>query len=419
MHGTQTGTETQTETVPLSYSGDVSAPEVSPVVDHVAAASTRDGTGVDFPTARHYGRPLVEQTRIDEGAAGVADGWDRTALLVSGPEARSWLNGFISQKIDAALPGTSTDGLLLDAQGRVEQDFGVIIADRSGGDAGAGPVVLLDIATDRADGFEEFLGRMVFWAQVEITRPDLSRLSVLGGQDFPGPGLGGRSTPVSPLAEFWRTRTTSRIPVTDLWVPRSDHLRVWDALTASGAVPTGGTAVDAWRIRDRRPVLGVDTDDRLIPHEVPAFIGDPGREATHLADADAAPSRSSVHLNKGCYRGQETVSRVHNLGRPPRLLVLLQLDGSAGRLPTVGAPVTLGDRTVGKVGSTVQDADYGPVALALVKRTVVEAAAESRTGGPAATLRADGIDAAIDRDDLQVDTSERPGRAAVNRLRGR
>ena len=182
-----------------------------------------------------------------------------------------------------------------------------------------------------------------------------------------------------------------------------------------GAGPTGGAAVDAWRGRDRRPVLGVDTDDRLIPHEVPAWIGAGIDGATRLADATDGPTESAVHLNKGCYRGQETVSRVHNLGRPPRLLVLLQLDGSAGRLPDLGADVTAGGRTVGRMGTPVQDADYGPVALALVKRAVVEAVAE----GTAPPLQVDGVDAAIDRDDLHVDKTVRPGRAAVNKLKGR
>lgn len=391
----------------------VSATEVSPIVAHVAAASTQDGSGVESVTARHYGAPLVEQTRVDEGAVGLADGWDRVALLVTGEEARGWLNGFISQKVDAAAPGTATDGLLLDAQGRVEQAFGISVVEVDGF-----PAVVLDVAADHADSLEDFLRKMVFWAQVEITRPHLTRLSLLGREadpDFPGPGRAGTTTPLSAHARFWRTRVTSGVPVTDLWVPREDLTVVWDALVGTGAHPTGGAAVDAWRLRDRRPVLGVDTDERLIPHEVPFWIGTGIDGATHLADAAEGPTNAAVHLNKGCYRGQETVSRVHNLGRPPRLLVLLQLDGSAGRLPETGADVTAGGRTVGRVGTPVQDADYGPVALALVKRAVVEAVTE----GTAPPLQADGVDAAIDRDDLHVDRSVRPGRAAVNRLRGR
>ncbi|WP_297003992.1 folate-binding protein YgfZ [uncultured Corynebacterium sp.] len=391
----------------------MSAPEISPIVAHVSAASTQDGSGVGSVTARHYGAPLVEQTRVDEGAAGLADGWDRVALLVTGEEARSWLNGFISQKVDAAAPGTATDGLLLDARGRVEQEFGICVVDVDGM-----PAVILDVAAGHADALEDFLRRMVFWAKVEIHRTDLTRLSLMGRDadaGFPGPGRAGTTTPLAPSAQFWRTRVTSGVPVTDLWVPRAAVVGVWDSLVAAGARATGGAAVDAWRLRDRHPVPGVDTDDRLIPHEVPFWIGTGIRGATRLADDSAGPSDGAVHLNKGCYRGQETVSRVHNLGRPPRLLVLLQLDGSAGRLPETGSAVTAGGRTVGRVGTPVQDADYGPVALALVKRAVVEAVAE----GSAPPLSADGVDAAIDPDDLHVDHTVSPGRAAVDRLRGR
>lgn len=399
----------------------VSVPEVSPIVAHVAAASTRDGTGVESVTARHYGAPLVEQSRVDEGATGLVDGWDRVALTVTGAAARGWLNDFISQKIDAAAPGTATDGLLLDARGRIEQAFGISVVTPDNVDAehsGAGdgdPVVVLDVAADRADDLEGFLRRMVFWSGVEIDRPALARLSVLRPDGFPGTGAAGTSGAPHPLVVFWRTRQTSGIPVTDLWVPRERVTGVWDDLVSAGAVPTGGTAVDAWRLRDRVPVLGVDTDERVIPHEVPAFIGPESGEATRLADAQDGPTSSSVHLNKGCYRGQETVSRVHNLGQPPRLLVLLQLDGSTGTLPEVGSSVTAGGRTVGRTGAPVHDADYGPVVLALVKRAVVEAAA----AGTAPPLQADGVDAAIDPDDLQFRRSEKPGRLAVDRLRGK
>jgi folate-binding Fe-S cluster repair protein YgfZ len=76
-----------------------------------------------------------------------------------------------------------------------------------------------------------------------------------------------------------------------------------------------------------------------------------------------------VHLDKGCYRGQETVARVHNLGRPPRRLVLLHLDGTQEELPPPHSPVELDGRAVGFLGTAVQHAELGPIALAVVKRT--------------------------------------------------
>ena len=145
-----------------------------------------------------------------------------------------------------------------------------------------------------------------------------------------------------------------------------------------------------------RPRLGVDTDERTIPHEV-GWIGGPGMGA--------------VHLDKGCYRGQETVARVHNLGKPPRMLVLLHLDGSADR-PATGDPVLAGGRTVGRLGTVVDHVDLGPVALALLKRGL-PADTELATGDQAA------VAAAIDADSLPPAEEVGAGRLAVDRLRGR
>lgn len=390
----------------------------SPLVGQVPGASTDDGTVSGGSTARHYGRPLVEQTVVDEGGTGVIDGWDHTALTVAGPDAATWLNGFISQKVDAMSVGSATDALILDPQGRVEHAFGIARVDDD--------IFLLDSPGDAdATALQDFLTRMVFWSQVEVTAPAVSLLRVVNppSEDSApaAPDAAGTGTPdgLAGTARFWRTGTLGGHPVTDLWVGDETLTDTWDALVAAGAQPVGGWAADALRIRDRRPLLGVDTDERLIPHEVPVFIGrdTAGSGATQLARADDGPTASAVHLNKGCYRGQETVSRVQNLGRPPRQLVVLQVDGSADHLPEVGSVVTAGGRTVGRVGRTVQDADEGPVALGLVKRQVIEKLAADPSTTPA--LTADGVDVAVDPDDIVVDDSVRPGRAAVDRLRGK
>jgi folate-binding protein YgfZ len=130
-------------------------------------------------------------------------------------------------------------------------------------------------------------------------------------------------------------------------------------------VLAGIWAYEALRIAAHRPRFGLDTDHRTIPHEV-GWI-------------DVA-----VHLNKGCYRGQETVARVHNLGHPPRRLVFLHLDGSEDRLPAHGDRVVADGADVGFTGSAARHYELGPIALALVKRTVPVDA----------TLLADGIPAA-------------------------
>jgi folate-binding protein YgfZ len=129
--------------------------------------------------------------------------------------------------------------------------------------------------------------------------------------------------------------------------------------------PTGLWAFEALRLEAWRPRLGFETDHRTIPHEVDWL-------------------RTAVHLQKGCYRGQETVARVHNLGRPPRRLVMLHLDGTENRLPAAGTDLLLDGRTVGRVGSSARHYELGPIGLALVKRNVPLDATLDADGMPAA-----------------------------------
>ena len=160
-----------------------------------------------------------------------------------------------------------------------------------------------------------------------------------------------------------------------LWTP--EQLAAWSGPLA------GVLAHEALRVEARRPRLGLDTDHRTLPHEV-----------GWLARA--------VHLDKGCYRGQETVARVYNLGRPPRRLVLLHLDGSDSELPAAGSPVLLGEREVGRCGTSARHHELGPVALALVKRQVPDDAA----------LVVGGVAAAVDPAPAD-DVPESPARAAA------
>jgi tRNA-modifying protein YgfZ len=153
---------------------------------------------------------------------------------------------------------------------------------------------------------------------------------------------------------------------TDLIVRREQMLSAAARLADHGAVLAGTWAYEALRIASHRPRFGLDTDHRTIPHEV-GWI------------------ETAVHLSKGCYRGQETVARVHNLGHPPRRLVFLHLDGSEDRLPAHGDPVTLPEDGgyIGFVGSAARHYELGPIALALVKRTVPVEATLLAAGLPA------------------------------------
>jgi hypothetical protein len=151
----------------------------------------------------------------------------------------------------------------------------------------------------------------------------------------------------------------------DLIVARDQLAGAAGELAGRGAAAAGMWAFEALRIAAHVPRLGLDTDHRTIPHEV-GWI-------------DAA-----VALDKGCYRGQETVARVHNLGHPPRRLVFLSLDGSEDRLPGHGDPVELDGATIGFTGSAARHYELGPIGLALVKRTVAVDATLLAGGVPAA-----------------------------------
>jgi folate-binding protein YgfZ len=208
-----------------------------------------------------------------------------------------------------------------------------------------GTAVLAHVEPGTAEALVEFLRRMQFLLRVEVEDVTSSYAVVFSG--------GGFSL-----------------------VPRA-------SLDAVEGPVAGLLAYEALRVAARRPRLGFDTDHRTIPHEV-------GWLAT------------AVHLDKGCYRGQETVARVWNLGRPPRRLVLLHLDGSDSELPAVGSAVSMDGRDVGRVGTAARHHELGPIALALVKRQVPDDA----------VLTAGGVPAAIDAEASDA-VPESPARAAA------
>jgi hypothetical protein len=148
-------------------------------------------------------------------------------------------------------------------------------------------------------------------------------------------------------------------------VPRARLADEISGLVAAGAAAAGLWAYEAKRVEAQRPRLRFETDHRTIPHEV-GWIG------------------TAVHLDKGCYRGQETVARVQNLGRPPRRLVLLHLAGESDLLPDVGTSVELDGRSVGFLGTAVQHHELGPVALAVIKRSIPDDAELTVAGSSAA-----------------------------------
>ncbi|MCV7194065.1 CAF17-like 4Fe-4S cluster assembly/insertion protein YgfZ [Mycolicibacterium brumae] len=347
-------------------------------------------SGPDAGAVWHYGDPLGEQ-RAAEVAAVVVDRSHRGVISISGADRRSWLHSLTTQHITELPDGLSTENLSLDGQGRVEDHW--VQTELDG-------VSYLDTEPWRAEPLLTYLQRMVFWADALPEKSDLAVLSLIGPK-LTGPavlaavGVDALPEPMTAVAlpgGGFARRMPGDPPELDLLIPRADVDARLAALRQAGVRPAGLWAYEAHRVAALRPRLGVDTDERTIPHEA-GWIGGPGLGA--------------VHLDKGCYRGQETVARVHNLGRPPRMLVLLHLDGSADR-PQTGDPVTAGGRTVGRLGTVVEHVDDGPVALALIKR-----------GIPADTelLAGDGVTARIDADSMPPEDTPGAGRAAVDRLR--
>lgn len=345
--------------------GGMAPPQVrsqSPLLALPGAVAAR---GIDEGIAWHYGDPVAEQRAAETGAA-LFDRSNRELITVTGEDRLTWLHTLTSQHLSELADGSTTEALVLSPTGHVEHH--AVVTHHEG-------TVYLDTEPGAGAALAGYLDGMRFWSKVEVTPgADLAILTVAGPRaaaTVADAGFGGF------------TRVTD--DGVELVVPRADLGATAGRLRAAGAVPAGSWAADALRIPTRRPRWGVDTDEKTIPNEVSWL-------------------RTAVHLNKGCYRGQETVARVHNLGRPPRRLVMLNLDGSAGTLPETGEPVTTGaGRAVGRLGTVAQHHELGPIALALVKRAVE----------PGMPLLAGAIDAAVDPDDAGDATDTAP-RSAID-----
>ncbi|MFI9006976.1 YgfZ/GcvT domain-containing protein [Actinosynnema sp. NPDC053489] len=320
----------------------------SPLLSAPGAVAPFEGAP-DQGVPWHFGDPFAEQRAAVRSAA-VFDRSHRAVIAVPGEDRLTWLHSLTSQHFTVLGEGEGTEALILDVQGRVEHH--VVVAN-------VGGVAYLDTEASRAGELLAYLTKMVFWSKVE-PRDATAELAVLTlvGPDVPGvfaalelPLPGGPHGVVAVGGGFARRTPWPGGGAVDLVVPRGELADWWSRLTGAGARAAGSWAFEALRVESLRPRLGVDTDEKTIPHEV-NWIGE------------------AVHLDKGCYRGQETVSKVHNVGRPPRRMLLLHLDGSREVQPETGDPVLVDDRVVGRVGSVALHHELGTVVLALVKRSV-------------------------------------------------
>jgi folate-binding protein YgfZ len=294
----------------------------------------------------HYGNPLGEQKRLAAGEA-IVDLSDRAVLTVTGEDRLTWLDSLTSQSIAKLGAGESAETLLLDPTGRLEYDIRML-------DDGVSTWLLLEAA--EAVGLHAWLNRMVFMLRVEVVdrSADFATIGTLGTPQFDAAAPNG-----VPLVwhDPWVAVQRGGHQYSLVAEHPSSGWTYSEILVERASVPelvahpvAGTLALEALRIAAWRPRLATEADERTIPHELDWL-------------------RSAVHLTKGCYRGQETIAKVHNLGHPPRRLVLLHLDGSESVLPTHGDAVLMGDVEVGQVTSAALHYELGPIALAVVKRS--------------------------------------------------
>ncbi len=293
----------------------------------------------DESIAWHFGDPHREQRLLVEGI-GIVDISNRGVVTVTGPDRLTWLHTLTTQHLENLQPHESALVLILSPHGHVEHELHLV-------DDGETSWLIVEPGT--ADSLEKYLKSMQFMLRVEITNVTSQFAAVwepiaevdplhptwLVPEPFAGRGLRGREVIIA------RADLNSRLE--------------------KAPAQSGSWALEALRVAAAMPRMGAETDHKTLPHEV-GWIG------------------SAVHLQKGCYRGQETVARVQNLGKPPRRLVLLHLDGSAEILPGHGARVFAEDKEVGWVGTGARHYELGPVATAIVKRNVpIEAILTIRT----------------------------------------
>ena len=285
--------------------------------------------GPDKGAVWHFGEPVKEQRALEVGTAW-ADLSHHNVVAVSGADRLKWLHDLTTQFVSDLQPGAWMPNMILDAKGHIEFQFNLV-------DDGTSTFLVLD--PGYSEQLIEYLTKMKFMLRVEV-RDATSEYAVLRAPGAPT-AIGG------PFA----------------LVPRNE---VEEMKKTFGGVATqvGTWAMDAERVAAHRPRIGFETDHKSIPNEIGVLNG-------------------AVHMKKGCYRGQETVAKIYNLGNPPRRLVMLHLDGSDVGFPAVGTKIENDGIVVGFIGTVARHHELGTIALAIVKRNTPIDATLSVDGVPA------------------------------------
>ncbi len=271
----------------------------------------------------HFGNPLLEQRMLEQGSAYVHR-TDQEVLRLSGKDARSWLHALVSQDILNLEDGDSTEALLLDPQGRIEQQLKIVREQDE---------LLLIVSKAKTQSLIDWLSKMRFRSQVQIDRTELSVFGVFGKAS----------------GTVWRDAFSTENTFSVSYNHQRKSFSYFEIISQNPPelAPAGLSAYAALRIFAGRPEIS-DVDDKSLPHEFDWLL-------------------SAVHLSKGCYRGQESVAKVHNLGHPPRRLVILHLS-NGDELANSSDKVFYQDKEVGKVLAGALHFEAGSIALALVNR---------------------------------------------------
>jgi tRNA-modifying protein YgfZ len=272
----------------------------------------------------HFGNLLLEQRKLLAGDAFV-ERTDQAVIRVSGTDAKTWLHSLLSQDILNLEARDSTEALLLSPQGQIEHQIKIYLDEQD--------ALLLITAETRVDSLISWLEKMKFRSKVIIERTALRTFGVFSS--FEG--------------QIWVDHFSIPKPTSVSYNPNRASFSYFEIISESAPdlEPAGILAYHALRIAAGRPEIN-DTDEKALPHEFDWLS-------------------SAVHLSKGCYRGQETVSKVHNLGHPPRRLALLNLE-TGDDLANKDDLVFYGDKQVGKIVASALHFERGSIALALLSR---------------------------------------------------
>lgn len=296
-------------------------------------------------STEHFGNPLLEQRKLLEQLAYVERS-DQTVIEIEGPDALSWLHSLTSQNILNLLPGDSTETLLLSPNGHIEHQLKLIITE-------TGALVIVNQL--KVEELLGWLGKMRFRSKVEVrVREDLNCY--------------GSFKDLSGIGPTWQDPWSIESAASVSYNPDRKEFRWFELVseTAPDMERAGLMAYHALRIAAGRPEV-LDVDERSLPHEFDWL-------------------NSAVHLSKGCYRGQETVSKVHNLGHPPRRLAILNLE-QGDMIASPGDEISYQEKVVGKVVAAGLHFEEGSIALALLNRNTpyLDLAVQSGQSSIAAT----------------------------------